>query len=113
MSVTTVTLSPLLLRIATRPLAEHGALRLLRFGEIASGRQRVPATTTALSGSRVAVEPFRARTSASQTRSVTASRVLRLDDEDGAVTPLQEGSDSEDDMPPLMTTRLLQPPIFT
>ncbi|KAJ7923720.1 hypothetical protein B0H13DRAFT_2400996, partial [Mycena leptocephala] len=38
--------SPLLLRIATRPLAEPGALRLLRFGEIASGRQRVPATTT-------------------------------------------------------------------
>ncbi|KAJ7906879.1 hypothetical protein B0H13DRAFT_2333027 [Mycena leptocephala] len=43
----TILLSPLLLGIVTRPLAEPGALRLLRFGEIASGRQRVPATTTA------------------------------------------------------------------
>ncbi|KAJ7791535.1 hypothetical protein B0H14DRAFT_3500297 [Mycena olivaceomarginata] len=56
LAATILLLSPLLLRIATRPLAEPGALRLLRSGEIASGRQRVPATTTALSGSRVAVE---------------------------------------------------------
>ncbi|KAJ7806202.1 hypothetical protein B0H14DRAFT_1575738 [Mycena olivaceomarginata] len=80
LAATILLLSPLLLRIATRPLAESGALCLLRFGEIASGRQRVPATTNCFEweqgrrGNRGTAEPFRARTSASQTRSITASR---------------------------------------
>ncbi|KAJ7810376.1 hypothetical protein B0H14DRAFT_3757671, partial [Mycena olivaceomarginata] len=107
---TILLLSPLLLRIATRPLAEPGALRLLRFGEIGSGRQRVPATTTALSGSRVAVEPWNRGTVQGENERIAnevhhrVEVLLRLDDGDGAVPPLQEGSDSEDedDMPPLL-----------
>ncbi|KAJ7849023.1 hypothetical protein B0H13DRAFT_2361524 [Mycena leptocephala] len=109
LAATILLLSPLLLRIATRPLAEPGALRLLKFGEIASGRQRVPATTTALSGSS-AVEPWNRGTVQGENERIAnevhhrVEVLLRLDDGDGAVPPLQEGSDSEDedDMPPLL-----------
>ncbi|KAJ7815449.1 hypothetical protein B0H13DRAFT_2462263 [Mycena leptocephala] len=109
LAATILLLSPLLLRIATRPLAEPGALCLLKFGEIASGRQRVPATTTALSGSS-AVEPWNRGTVQGENERIAnevhhrVEVLLRLDDGDGAVPPLQDGSDSEDedDMPPLL-----------
>jgi hypothetical protein len=62
-----------------------------------------------LSGSRVAVEPWNRGTVQGENERIAnevhhrVEVLLRLDDGDGAVPPLQEGSDSEDedDMPPL------------